>query len=321
MKCYNMKLFKNKLILAPMAGITEKVFRTICRSFGADIVVSEMVSAEGIFHNAKNTKELISFKKHERPFGVQLFGAHAGHLAYAAQYVEEHAQPDFIDLNSGCPVSKVVKRNGGSALLKDQHLFADILTQMVKAIKTPVTVKIRSGWMKGDWVDVEFAKIAEASGVSAITLHPRSKTMGFSGHSFWDRITAVKQIVNIPVIGNGDITEPHHATEMYNQTGCDSIMVGRGVYGNPWLLKQIKDVLSGDVPSIVTLKEKFEIAMHHLDEYIKAYSNTVSAKEMKKHIAWYTRGIPGASILRNEVFRTNSTEDLKRLLREVFKQN
>jgi len=225
-----MDLFKKKLLCAPIAGITETVFRTLCRKHGADIVLSEMVSAEGIRHNAKNTTALIRYNKEERPIGIQLFGADPEHLAYAAQYVEEHALPDFIDLNSGCPVPKVVKKNGGAALMKDPKLFKNILHHMVKAVQTPVTVKIRSGWYKHDWIDIELAKIAEGCGVAALTLHPRSKTMGFSGHSFWERIALVKQAVNIPVIGNGDITEPHHALEMLTQTGCDSVMIGRGKY-------------------------------------------------------------------------------------------
>ncbi len=315
-----MELFKKKLILAPMAGISETIFRTLCRKHGADMVFSEMVSAEGIRHNAGNTTALIHFKEEERPIGIQLFGSNPKHLAYAAQYVEEHVQPDFIDLNSGCPVPKVIRKNGGAALMKDPKLFRNILTHMVKAVKTPVTVKIRSGWYKHDWIDIELAKIAEACGAAAITLHPRSKTMGFSGHSFWERITLVKQAVNIPVIGNGDITKPRHAIDMFTQTGCDSIMVGRGIYGNPWIFNQIKQLLSGEEPVFPSQKEKLETALIHLDSYIQQWGEKPAAREMKRHIAWYVKGMLGASTIRDKIFRANSTGELKEVLRELFEK-
>jgi nifR3 family TIM-barrel protein len=313
-----MNLFKNKLILAPMSGITEPVFRFICRKNGVDIVISEMVSAEGIYYNSKKTIDLINFKPGERPIGIQLFGANAKHLAYAAQYVEEHAQPDFIDVNSGCPVPKVVKKNGGSALLKDPGLFKNILSHMVKAVSVPVTVKIRSGWYKHQWVDTEFAKIAEDSGVAAITVHPRSKTMGFTGHSYWDRISLVKKAVTIPVIGNGDIVTPEDGLKMFSQTGCDSIMIGRATYGNPWIFRKIKEMRERKTVTSVTKKEKYNTVLHHLNEYRHTHGDLRAVKEMKKFISWYLRGEPGAAVLRDKIFRAKNIEELEEIAKIIF---
>jgi nifR3 family TIM-barrel protein len=302
---FRVMLFKNnKLILAPMAGITDSVFRQICRQHGADIVVSEMVSAEGLFYNSQNTKGLLDFKPQERPIGIQLFGSNPEHLAIAAQKVEEFVHPDFIDLNSGCPVPKVVNKNGGASLLKDPVLFRQILSSMVKAVSTPVTVKIRSGWNKYEWVDTEFAKMAEDCGVAAITLHPRSQTMLFTGHSFWERITEIKKVVSIPVIGNGDICEPEDALKMSTETGCDSLMIGRGIYGNPWLFNQIKDLFGNRPYTPVTLQDRIALAIRHLLLFKDQFGELAASKEMKKHLGWYIKGAPDATVLRNTMFRT-----------------
>ncbi|MCP4625818.1 MAG: tRNA dihydrouridine synthase DusB, partial [bacterium] len=296
----------------------ETVFRSLCKNHGADIVYSEMVSAEGIRNHAKNTGTLISFPKEERPIGIQLFGAHPQHLADAAQYVEEHAEPDFIDLNSGCPVPKILKKNGGAALLRDPKLFADILSHMTKAVTTPVTVKIRSGWALHEWIDTEYAKIAEDCGVAAIIVHPRSKTMGFSGHSYWERIALVKESVSIPVIGNGDITEPQHAIDMFAQTGCDSVMIGRGAYGNPWLFNQINQLLADEPVTEVSRKEKLETALSHLNAYERKWGELKAGRDMKKHIAWYVKGMLGASVIRDTIFRAESSGALREVIEKVL---
>lgn len=301
-----------------MAGITETVFRSICRKQGADIVVSEMISAEGINRHVKNTTSLIFFDASERPFGIQLFGAHPLRMGDAARYLEEHAQPDFIDLNAGCPVPKVVTRNGGSALLKDSKLFEQIVVSMVKAVHIPITVKIRSGWSTGEWVDTLYAKIAQENGAAAITLHPRSKTMGFSGHSFWERIRLVKQTVSIPVIGNGDILKPEDGLQMFSETGCDSIMIGRGSLGNPWIFHQIKEIMNGKTEAPVSFKEKTAQALFHLREYARKHGEKKASREMKKHLAWYIAKIPCASLFRNQIFRADSIEKLEEIIKEAF---
>lgn len=297
-----------------MAGITETIFRTLCKEHGADVVYSEMVSAEGIRHNSKNTKKLLFFNKNEGPIGIQLFGAHAQNLAYAAAFIEETVQPDFIDLNCGCPVPKVTKKNGGSALLKDPKLFHDILTHMVKSVTLPVTVKIRSGWTMNQWIDREYAKIAEDCGVAAIALHPRSKTMGFSGHSFWERIALVKQAVTIPVIGNGDIITPKDGYDMLSQTQCDAIMIGRGALGNPWIFNQIRKEIKSEEYLPVPLKEKLAIALCHLKRFEHHYGASLALKEMKKHLAWYCRGMSGIASMKNLIYRAQHFPELEDII-------
>ena len=299
-----------KIILAPLAGITDTIFRAMCRAQGADIVVSEMVSSEGVTHGAKNTTELTRFDEGERPIGVQIFGARPESMAAAAAWIEEHARPDFIDLNSGCPVPKVVGGNGGSSLLKDARLFESIVTAMVRAVKIPVTVKIRCGWTLGDWVDTQFARIAQECGATAVALHARTRSMGFSGQAIWERIALVKQAVSIPVIGNGDITSGERAVRMFAETGCDSIMVGRAAMGNPWIFREIKAALTGASIPPVTWEERREAACTHVRHYAQLYGELRAAAEMKKHVAWYIKGFPGAAIARDRVFRAQSTAEL-----------
>ncbi len=297
-----------------MAGVADSVFRVICKRFGADVVVTEMVSAEGLVYGSAATEELARFRKQERPVGVQLFGADPGRLAEAAARVVDLVHPDFIDLNSGCPVRKVVRRNGGAALLKDAGLFARILESIVRAVPIPVTVKIRSGWSTGRHVDIEYACIAEQCGAAALTLHPRSATMAFSGEADWERIALVKAAVSLPVIGNGDITTPRLGAAMFERTGCDSIMVGRGAYGNPWLFGQIKDVLVGREPKSISLPERLKTAREHLRMFVEAHGERRAAGEMKKHIAWYLKGLPGATAMRDRVFRAATVAELEDFL-------
>ncbi len=303
--------FKNKVYLAPMAGVSEPVYRKLCREFGADIVVTEMVSSEGLLHNSQKTLDIGMIGEDERPVGVQLFGSDPEKLAQSVKIIEDKSNPDFIDLNCGCPVPKVVKKNGGSSLLRDPKLFGEILEAMVKAASIPITVKIRSGWVVDDWVDVELAKIAESVGVSAIAIHPRSRSMGYTGNAFWDRIKAVKEAVSdIVVVGNGDITTAQDAKRMFEETGCDSIMLARATYGNPWIFKQIKQILAGEPVEEISLAEKMKTAYHHYSLYEEAYDEVKALKEMKKNLAWYFKGFPRAAELRNETFRSETRKEL-----------
>lgn len=301
-----------------MAGITETVFRGICKRRGADVVMSEMVSAEGLFHHAKNTAGLLNFERSERPIGLQLFGSDAGRLAYAAAYAEEHFHPEFIDLNSGCPVPKVVKRNGGSALMRNAVLFKDIVTCMVRAVSTPVTVKIRSGWTQEELVDVEFAKMAEDCGAKAVFLHPRTRSMGFSGHSMWERIALVKSKITIPVIGSGDIRSPKDALDMLEQTGCDSIMIGRAVLGNPWIFNQVKDYFLKRRFAPVSAVERLSTTVEHIRGYCAEHGEKRAIGEMKKHVGWYIKGFPGAADLRGKVNRSDSIRELEDAAKAAF---
>lgn len=309
---------QKEVISAPMAGITDTVFRRICREYGADATFSEMVSAEGLFHAGQATVELLYFTEKERPYGLQLFGADPEHMAWAASFAYNAVHPDFIDINSGCPVPKVIKRNGGAALLRDPVLFKKIITTVVKAVPIPVTVKIRSGLNTNQWVDQEYARIAEGSGVKAITVHPRSRAMGFSGHSFWERIAIVKNTVSIPVIGNGDIIRGSDAVRMFAETGCDAVMVGRGMNGNPWIFSEIKDAIAGREHSPVSIQEKGAALIKHMAAYRERYGEYKATKEMKKHCSWYLKGMPEASFCRNAVFHAVSYEDLVAVVVKAF---
>ncbi len=312
-------MIRGKVFLAPMAGVADSVFRRICKRFGADIVVSEMVSAEAVNMGAVNTKELMRIDQAERPAGIQIFGAKPDSMARAAAFIAEHVRPDFIDINSGCPVPKVIRKNGGAALLREPELFRAIVGEVVKAAgDVPVTVKIRSGWNVNEWIDIDFAKMVEDAGAAALTLHPRSKTMMFSGHSFWDRIALVKQSISIPVIGNGDIVAPADGLKMLRETGCDAIMIGRGAYGNPWIFDQVKAVIAGKEPIAPSSIDRLRIAKEHLELSLAELGETQASREMKKHLAWYIHGMPGASVLRNDVFRAESCEKMIGLIERMF---
>ena len=313
-----MQLKFNELFLAPMAGITETVFRSLCREQGAGAVVSEMVSAEGLLRSGKQTLRLCAFDESERPVGIQVFGADPGRMAVAAAWVEEHGRPEFIDLNSGCPVPKVVKRNGGAALLRNPPMFERIVTAMVKAVKIPLTVKLRSGWNTGEWVDVEFARIAEGSGAAAVFLHARSKVMRFSGHALWERIALVKKAVKIPVVGNGDICTPEDAVRMKNETGCDGFMIGRGALGNPWIFRQIRQAMAHETVEEIKPAERYNTAINHIAQFRERYGELRANKEMRKHVAWYIKGQPNVTEYRDRVFRSKSTSELEQIVQNVL---
>jgi tRNA-dihydrouridine synthase B len=307
-----------KVFLAPMAGITDPVFRLLCREHGADAVMSEMVSAEGIAHASKATGRMLRFEEKERPIGIQLFGCRPDRMALAARYVQEQARPDFIDINAGCPVPKVVRKNGGASLLRDIGLFSSIVSGMVASVSVPVTVKIRSGWSEHAWVDVEFARAAQDAGVHAVIVHPRSKTMGFSGHSYWERIAIVKKAVSIPVIGNGDIVSAADAKAMFAETGCDSIMIGRGALGNPWIFSSIKAALQSLPDAPPTPSQRILVAREHVRRYREAYGEKKAASDLKKHVSWYVKGMHGSSKIRGSIFQTKSTKDLEAMLESLI---
>jgi nifR3 family TIM-barrel protein len=309
---------KNDLFLAPLAGVADTVFRRMCKLRGADVTVSEMVSADGLHYKSANTAALMKFDESERPIGVQLFGSDPDRLAEAARFTYEHARPDFIDLNSGCPVPKVVKRNGGAALLKDPALFGKIVRAMARAVPIPVTVKIRSGWNKYEWIDEEFAKIAQDSGAAAITLHPRSQTMMFTGHSFWERIAIVKKAVSIPVIGNGDITSGEKALRMLAETGCDALMIGRAAFGNPWIFAEVKAALNGTNYTPPSPRARKDTIISHIRISRDVHGERHACGEMKKCSAWYLKGLAGASGARSDIFAAASSAEIEQIIEGFF---
>jgi len=313
-----MFLKQNSILLAPLAGVTDPVCRRVCRRLGADAVVTEMVSADGLHYKSANTAKLMEFDESERPIGVQFFGSDPERLADAARFAYERVNPDFIDLNAGCPVPKVVRNNAGSALLKDAALFGRIVEAMSRAVPIPVTVKIRSGWHVNEWVDVEFAKTAEERGAAAVTLHPRSQTMMFAGHSYWERIAEVKQAVSIPVIGNGDIANAADAIRMFAETNCDAAMVGRGSLGNPWIFAEIKAAQRGEAFIPPSLQERKDLIIDHIRKFRELHGEHKACGEMKKCVAWYLKGLPGASAARAEVFASPSSAKIEEIVDRFF---
>ncbi len=307
-----------KVLLAPLAGISNSVYRKVNKKYGADIVFTEMVSADGIFQNKLLSSKYMQFSDQEHPIGVQIFGAKPDIMADAAKFVEETIQPDLIDINFGCPAKKVVRRNGGSALLKDTKLLKEITKAVVDAVNIPVTVKTRAGWSSTTINAVEVAKIVQDCGVKAITLHPRTQHDGFAGKSNWDIIGEVKQSVDIPVIGNGDINSAQDAKKMIDQTGCDSIMVARGAFGNPWIFEQIKQAINGEEIRKPTLEDKTQTCIFHLEKMIETFGLPKGVYDMRKHLSWYLKGYKNASIVRKAIFTENSPERVKQLIKEFF---
>lgn len=305
---------KNKLILAPMAGVTDLPFRLLCKEQGCDILYTEMVSAKAILYHNKNTAALMQYEPMEHPIGIQLFGSEPDIMAEIAHQVQDKGY-DFIDINMGCPVPKIVNNNEGSALMKQPRLVGEIVSKIVKAVDIPVTVKIRKGFDKEHSNAVEIAKVIEESGGSAVAVHGRLREEYYSGHADWDIIKQVKDAVHIPVIGNGDLTTPQDVIAMKEQTGCDAFMIGRGAKGNPFIFSQMKTYFEkGYVPQRPDLSHMVQVMLRHAQMMVEYKGEFTGIHEMRKHIAWYTTGFPNSSKLRDEVNHVESYEELKSLL-------
>lgn len=306
----------NNLILAPMAGVTNLPFRIICKELGAGMVCTEMASSKAIFYNDQKTRRLLNTEGEKRPISFQIFGSDEETMGYASKYMSEIA--DIVDINMGCPAPKVVKNGDGSKLLLDLEKAEKILKTVVSNSKVPVTLKIRKGWDKEHIVAVEIAKIAEEAGIKAITVHGRTRTEFYSGKADWDIIKKVKNAVNIPVIGNGDIIDEETALQMFEQTGVDGIMIGRGAFGNPWIFQKIKYFLERKEklpePSkeerLLIIKKHIELAVQEKGE--------IAIKELRKHIAWYTKNLKNSSDFRNLINKIEDKEELLNVLEEYF---
>jgi len=296
------------LFLAPMAGVSESPFRQICRRYGADVVVSEFISSVGISLGIERVLAEMRFEPVERPIGIQIYGSDAGIMATAAGMVTELFQPDFVDINFGCPVKKVVRNNGGSGCLKDMNLVRGIICAVRDATRLPVTVKIRSGWDETQRDPVDIALRCQEAGAQALTLHPRTRTQMYQGAANWNEIAAVAAALTIPVIGNGDIRTPADVLAMRQQTNCAGIMIARGSFGNPWLFAQARDLLAGRaMRPDPTPAERFSSALAHARLALRLEGDTrQTALEFRKHFGWYTKGLPGASELRQRLFAIES---------------
>ena len=304
------------LYLAPQAGVSESPFRRLCRVYGADVVVSEFVSSEGIRRHDRRTHEYLRFSEDERPIGIQIFGSDPAAMAEAAGLVEEVYRPDFLDINFGCPVKKVVKRNGGSGCLRDLDLVQEIIRAVGRAIEVPVTVKIRSGWSEELRNPVEIALRCQDAGARVLTLHARSRTQMYSGTANWDEIAAVVDALDIPVIGNGDVWTGEDALRMREHTGCAGIMIARGSHGAPWIFRQARAALQGRaVPDDPSVEERFRIVREHARLAIAFEKNEEKAMiEFRKHLGWYTKGLPNGRLLRQQLFEVTSLAEADELL-------
>jgi len=303
-----------------MAGVSESPFRRLCRSFGADVVVTEFLSAEGIRRENAATIDKLRFGADERPIGVQIFGADAAGMGEAAAMVTDVFAPEFIDINFGCPVKKVVKRNGGSGCLKDLSLVDGVIRAVVAHTHLPVTVKIRSGWSEELRDPISIARRCEDAGARALTLHPRTRAQMYTGAARWDEIAAVVEALEIPVIGNGDIKTPEDAARMHRETGCAAVMIARGSFGQPWVFTQARALLNGTpMPPTPSVADRFAIALRHARMAADYEPDPRGAAiEFRKHLGWYVKGLPGSADLRRQLHAVQSLSEVEGLFADYL---
>lgn len=317
MKIGNVTL-DNKVFLSPMAGVTDLPFRLICKEQDCGMLYTEMINAKALCYDDQNTKKMLKIEEEEHPVAVQIFGSDPAFMGGAAEILNEYPN-EILDINMGCPAPKVIKNGDGSALMKNPKLAEEVLKSVVKNSKKPVTLKIRKGWDDNNINAVEIAKIAEASGISALAIHGRTREQYYSGKADWDIIAKIKESINIPVIGNGDVFEVEDAINMINKTNCDAIMIGRGAQGNPWIFKRINHYMkTGEILPEPTGEEKINTALKHLKLAIDEHGEYVAVREMRKHIAWYLKGLRGSARLRDEINKIESYEEVVNKLRDYL---
>jgi len=316
--------FESPFLLAPLAGVSDSPFRQLAREQGAAGVTTEMVSADGLVRGSRATFDYCAFEAHERPIGIQIFGSDPGVMAEATRILGDMpgaARPDFVDINMGCPVRKVVNRCSGAALLQSVPLIEQIVSRMVEASALPVTAKIRLGWDGGSRNVIEVSRALEASGAAAVAIHARTRAEKFEGHAHWEMIGEAKRAVGIPVIGNGDVRTPADAVRMLDETGCDGVMMGRAAFGDPWVFARARAHWRGEaaIPP-PTASERLEAGIRHLGMMVRSVGSECAAKEMRKHVAWYIKGLPNSARVREQVNRTATVEALAELLRAYLEE-
>jgi tRNA-dihydrouridine synthase B len=313
----NVKL-DNNVFLAPMAGVTDMPFRILCKEQGCGLVYTEMVSAKGIHYNDERSNKLAEVNEAEKPASVQIFGSEPVVMAEIAEKLNQ-SDADIIDINMGCPTPKITKNGEGSALMLNPNLAGKIISAVSKATNKPVTVKIRKGWDESNVNAVEIAKIAEDNGAKAIAIHGRTREQFYSGISDWDIISSVKEAVSIPVIGNGDVFSPEDAREMLIKTNCDAVMIGRGAQGNPWVFKRVLHYLdTGELLPLPSRDDKLKMIIRHMDMLIDQKGEQGGVREMRKHIAWYIKGMRNSTYVKQEVFRLASRDEIVQVLEHFF---
>ncbi|MCC0628320.1 MULTISPECIES: tRNA dihydrouridine synthase DusB [unclassified Clostridioides] len=313
MKIGNLEL-KDKVFLSPMAGVTDLPFRLICKEQGCGLLYTEMINGKALCYDDENTKKMLKIEEEEHPVAVQIFGSEPDFMGRAAEIMNDYSN-EILDINMGCPAPKVVKNGDGSALMKNPKLAEKVLKAVVKNSKKPVTLKIRKGWDDNSVNAVEIAKIAEACGISALAIHGRTREQFYTGKADWDIIAEIKKNLNIPVIGNGDVFTIEDSINMLDKTGCDAIMIGRGAQGNPWIFKRINHYMNtGEILPEPTLNEKISTAIKHLKLAVEEHGEYVAVREMRKHIAWYLKGLRNSARLRDEI---NKIEDYQEVVSKL----
>lgn len=311
---------KNNVFLAPMAGVTDKAFRIICRQFDCGLVYTEMISSKGLTFNSAKTHAMLDIDDREAPAAVQIFGSEPDIMASTAEVISANPKVAVIDINMGCPAPKIVKNNEGSALMKDIHLAEKIIKNVVKKSKKPVTVKFRKGWDETSINAVEFAKMAESAGAAAVAIHGRTRAQMYEGNADWDIIKKVKDSVKIPVIGNGDVVSPESAKRLFDETKCDAIMIGRGSLGNPWVFKRTVHYLNtGELLATPSFEDKIDMALLHLSMAFE-FKGHRGVVEMRKHIAWYLKGLKNATSVKDIINKINDKEEIEKVLKDYKNQ-
>ena len=320
MKIGNVQL-DNEVFLSPMAGVTDLPFRTICKEKGCGMLYTEMINAKALCYDDENTKKMLRMDKDEHPVAVQIFGSDPEFMGKAAIIMNQYPN-EILDINMGCPAPKVIKNGDGSALMRNPKLAAEVLTAVVKNSEKPVTLKIRKGWDDDSVNAVEIAKIAEECGISALAIHGRTREQFYSGKADWDIIAEIKQAINIPVIGNGDVFEVEDAVNMLEKTKCDAIMIGRGAQGNPWIFKRINHYMrTGEILPEPTLEEKITTAIKHMNLAVAEHGDYVAVREMRKHIGWYLKGLKNSARYRDQINKITDYKEVIAMLEEYMQHS